>query len=125
MVGAGIAGNVDIQLNDVGHAGIYEPYLNGAGGSGTYISTTPDLVVQTGTFNIYGVSLATSFMMDQSTWAYSGMRENYTQTIKFTLPSGVSIASSSGVFGRSAVPGPSALITFGISLIAAARRRKL
>jgi len=123
LVGAGVGGYVDIQLNDVGHGGVFAPYVNGTGGSGTYVTSTPDLVVQTGTFNILGSSLGTSFAMDQSTWAYSGMRENYTQTVKFSLPTGVTIASSSGVFGRAAVPGPSALAMFGISLFAAARRR--
>ena len=124
LVGAGVGANVDIQLNDVGHPGDFEPYVNGAGGSGTFTTLTPDLVIQTGTFNITGTSLATGFQMDQSSWAYDGMMENYTQSFQFTLPTNVTITSSSGVFGTKAVPEPATIAMLSIGLVGILRRRR-
>lgn len=120
--GAGAAGNVDLALDS---SSGYQPYINGAGGSGSYAGSTADLVVQTGTFTITGTSLSASFSMNMSTWAYSGMDENYTHTFSLLMPSNVTLTSSSGVFGTAAVPEPCSMLTLmGLSLIAVRRKRK-
>jgi hypothetical protein len=119
--GAGAGGNVDIQLQS---SSGFQPFINGSGGSGSYVGSTPDLIVQTGSFTIIGTSLNTDFSMDQSSWAYNGMDENYTQTFSFTMPTNVTLTSRSGVFGSAAVPEPSSILCLaGLSLVALRRKK--
>ena len=102
----------------------YVAYINGNGGTGTFTTLTPELIVQTGVISVTGASYSAPFYMTQSSHISNGMDVGYTNSIKFDLQPNVTMNSSSGVFGTQAVPEPGAIVTLLVGGAALVRRRR-
>lgn len=115
------SGFTDIKLDS---SSGYQPYVNGTTGTGTFDSNTPELFIETGTFTITGPSVGADFSMLFQSWDYNGMDEGYGSNLQFTLPSNVTISSSSGVFASTPVPEPCTLLALLAGSAAILRKRR-
>ena len=125
QISSGANFRTDLKLDGTSGYNAYINYADRYPSSGPFqtISMTPDLIVVHETLTLMGSSITLPVSMEMYTNG-GGMDMASTASLALDLPQGVTLRSSSGIFGTQAVPEPGSFAALGLGAAALLRRRR-